>query len=120
MSPSTAHPAATRRAIRSAWVRNGIVWLALVALLATATAVAFLPWGAWGFAADILLSAAAAGLVGVVSMGARPLADADPPRRGGRLPVPPRDVHHHGLRHLQPRVRAAGPAITRRRGRLSG
>lgn len=69
MSPSTAHPAATRRAIRSAWVRNGIVWLALVALLATATAVAFLPWGAWGFAADILLSAAAAGLVGVVSMG---------------------------------------------------
>ena len=65
----TAHPEATRRALRAAWRRNGVVWLILLALLAGSTAIAFLPLGPWGFALDLSISAVAALLVGVVSMG---------------------------------------------------
>jgi len=66
---NTSHPESTRRAIRSAWRRNGIVWLVLLALLGASTAVAFVPLGFWCFPVDVALSAVAAMLVGVVSMG---------------------------------------------------
>lgn len=63
-----AHPEATRRAMRAAWRRNGLVWLLLLGLLGSSTAIAFLPLGPWGFALDVGLSGAAALVVGIVSM----------------------------------------------------
>ena len=65
----TAHPEATRRAIRAAWRRNAIVWLALLATLGASTGIAFLPLGFWSFPVNVALSAAAALTVGILSMG---------------------------------------------------
>lgn len=64
----TAHPEGSRRALRAAWRRNGLVWLILLALMAGSTAIAFLPLGAWSFRLDIALSAVAVVLVGLLSM----------------------------------------------------
>ena len=64
----TAHPEATRRALRAAWRRNGLIWLVLLALMAGSTVIAFLPLGAWSFRLNIAASAVAAMLVGLFSM----------------------------------------------------
>jgi cytochrome c oxidase subunit IV len=66
---STSHPEATRRAIRAALIRNGIVWLALLALIGTSIVAAFLPLGFWCFPLNLALSAIAALIVGILSMG---------------------------------------------------
>lgn len=62
------HPESTRHALRAAWRRNGLVWLALLGLMAASTAVAFLPLGPWGFRLDVAASALAVALVGLLSM----------------------------------------------------
>lgn len=64
----SAHPEATRHAMRAAWRRNGLVWLILLGLMAGATMIAFLPLGAWSFRLDIGASAVAVMLVGLLSM----------------------------------------------------
>ena len=53
----------------AAWRRNGIVWLALLAMIAISIAVAYLPLGRWGFSLDVSIYAFAALLVGSASMG---------------------------------------------------
>lgn len=64
----TAHPEATRRALRAAWRRNGLIWLVLLALMAGSTTIAFLPLGPWSFRLDVACSAVAVLLVGLFSM----------------------------------------------------
>jgi cytochrome c oxidase subunit IV len=64
----TAHPEATRRALRAAWRRNGLIWLVLLTLMAGSTAIAFLPLGFWSFRLDIAAAAVAVVLVGLFSM----------------------------------------------------
>ena len=64
----TVHPEATRRAIRAAWRHNGLIWLALLGLMASSTVIAFLPLGLWSFRLDLAASAIAVLLVGLLSM----------------------------------------------------
>ena len=45
------------------------MWLVLLGIMAGETAVAFLPLGSWCFALDLAGSAAAALVVGILSMG---------------------------------------------------
>jgi cytochrome c oxidase subunit IV len=64
----TAHPEATRRALRAAWRRNGLVWLLLLGLTAGSTAIAFVPLGPWSFRLNIGAALIAVVLVGLLSM----------------------------------------------------
>jgi cytochrome c oxidase subunit 4 len=56
-----------RQALRQAWPEAGI-WLALMALLATTFAAAFIPMGAFNSFANLLIAAFKASLVGLFFM----------------------------------------------------
>ena len=73
----SAHPAATRKGIASAWRRNGIVWLALLALQAGSLAVAYVPFGRWTLPLNVGIGAVMVLIVGLFTMGLEKAATID-------------------------------------------
>ncbi len=57
------HPRATRRGVVVALRDNGLVWLALIALLFASLALAYMPLGPWNTAVGLAISLAKTALV---------------------------------------------------------
>ena len=73
----SAHPAATRRGIASAWRRNGVVWLALLALQACSLAIAYASFGRWTLPLNVGIGAVMVVIVGIFTMGLEKAATLD-------------------------------------------